>query len=483
MRVKFKILLSLAGLMLMNTQRIQGQVDTMSLNQHGFREKLIISDGSNKNKTHKIRCLVIYKGSGAQRSYADSIYGLKNSFYFNSDTFQIYILRLYKPAMLPEEAGSCPPPSKLEFFGKSINHSNLSEGIWFLIDTPVSKIRPSFWESIKAKDENIIFHESTMGPGLMEIAGFHDFYKFITRPYLRNDILLRYFLSEISPIKEYLDELNAKYRQLNSEIELNRKKLVSASLNFGKLSVGKNVKKEFTNHEITNFATQGFLLNLEKYTPLKKVTLLRELRLGYAYIFGELTQKSEVLTESLGYYYMGPTRYERYVYAKNMSEGFKISFVSFGIGLGVCKEFQNKNISLYAGASLLNNVYSNYNVKAESISFGGLFREYNPVDTMFSGYGDLYLNKKFEKRGQRLPLENSALAYNYGISCDFWRSPEKNIGLKIKCSVDKVHMTFNPSQREIFTSNDLDSYNPLISRIGHSGIRSINFSVGLMFKI
>jgi hypothetical protein len=470
---------------LFGVNSINAQIDTLTHIQYGYLYNKDIGTSTDM-KNPKLRIIVLYKRNSTNMKAVDSLLDLKSSSIFNNDTFRVYLVELYKAPLRPEDAGVCPPASRLTFYGKIINHSVVSDGVWVLLDTTQSKLKPSYWETVKKRNNNLKFIPSAFADGLIEITNRGEFYNMITRPHYRVENLYRntqQLQNEISNLYAEILNLRSELNASNVLNSLSRTTLLSISAQQNFLSFTSNKLPGLKDFTLDKLSSSCLELSLENRIPKESYSITREITIGFREVRGEIKQNGGTRNENLGYYMRGFTPYERIVYTNNLKEEFTLSFVSAGIGLGLRKELSTLDIFFKAGGTVFKSVSTNFNVQADAISFGGIFPEINPVDTIFSGVGDFYTNLKYSKKDGRIPIESTTLGLNLSLGADYWLSAERNIGIKAGMHYQQHQTIFSGTQSGLFSSTDLASYNPLVARLGNASMRGFGLSLGIVYKL
>ncbi|MFN9109135.1 MAG: hypothetical protein ACK5XN_03510 [Bacteroidota bacterium] len=454
-------------------------MDTLTHIQSGMLHNRIIGTGS-ELKNPKLRLLVMYKKTQSTTKFVDSLKALYNTPLFNSDTFRMYLVELYEPPILP---GVCPGSSNLTFYGKNIEHSAIADGVWVLMDTTESKLKPTYWEAVKERNPNLRIMNSSFSDSLVQISDKGDFYRMITRPYLQIENAYRKFQNDVDYLLQEIVNLRSELNEANRKHDQSRTTLISISAQQNFLGIGDESFPGLKDFKLDKLQSSNLDVALENRIPKENFAITREISFGFREVSGEIRQNVGTRNESLGYYMRGFNPYERMVYTDDLKENFKLAFVNAGFSLGLRKELNTLDLFFKVGGTVLKSVGTNYNAEAKAISFGGIFPEINPVDTIFSGVGDFYTNMKYAKNDGRVPIESTTLGINLSFGADYWLSAERNIGIKAGLHYQQQQTIFSGTQSALFSSTDLSSYNPLVARLGNASMRGFGLSLGIVYKL
>jgi hypothetical protein len=422
----------------------------------------------------------MYKKTQNTFKFVDSLKALYNTPLFNSDTFRMYLVELYKPPILP---GVCPPSSNLTFYGKNVDHSAIADGVWILLDTTESKLKPTYWEAVKERNSSLRILNSSFSDSLVQISDKGDFYRMITRPHLRIENSYRKFQNDFDYLLQEIVDLRSELNEANLKHDESRITLLSISAQQNFLGVSFNNFPGLKDFALDKLQSSSLDVALENRFPKESYSITREISFGFREVGGEIRQNLGTRNESLGYYMRGFTPYERMVYTEGLKEDFKLAFVSAGFGLGLRKELNTLDVFIKAGGTVFKSVSTNFNAQADAISFGGIFPDINPDDTIYSGVGDFYTNLKYSKKDGRIPIESTTLGLNLSLGADYWLSAERNIGIKAGLYYQQHQTVFSATQSGLFSSTDLASYNPLVARLGNASMRGFGLSLGIVYKL
>lgn len=458
---------------------VYAQIALLRHTQHGYLHNLDIGKGP-ESKNPKLRVLVLYNDSVENKSFIDSLVTLGKTDIFNRDTFRLYLVKLHKP---PVVEGVCPPASRLTFYGKEINHSVISGGIWIFLDTTESKLDLSYWDAVRERNSDVQFKPSTVCTQLLAIPNKMDLYRMVSRPYLQPDNAFRHLQKELETVNDKYLSLLVKFNEKVQYEENRNTRLLSLSLKYTPLSLPKGHLIRLDGFGMYNLINQAMVANLESRIPKTSYVITTNINISYESISGELRQIGKAMNENMGWFTKSQTPYQRMVYFTGLNERFLMQFVSTGVAIGIRKELNNLDLTTSFGAKALNKVHSVVSANARSLSFGGIFPDINPVDTIFSGIGDFYSDIEFSTTGRRVPIERTILGYSFIFGVDYWLTRDKTFGIKGSLCYERYGTVYRASSPRLFESTDLSSYNPLVARLGNASMSGFGLSLGIVYKL
>lgn len=202
----------------------------------------------------------------------------------------------------------------------------------------------------------------------------------------------------------------------------------------------------------------------------------------------EMNTGSNTLSDTLASTYdQWGTPYQRISYANEISETAKIGLLGIDAGLNFTIPFGEKAyLSLNPGFRFSSVVSSKYQATDGTISFGGLYPQYDVADTMFSGQYDFYQDAPIDSKSRHLDVKD--VAVSGFLSIDFGYSPFPNKRLFFTCGPHlEVGSNLLRPKSEIGDRSklaaNLGDYNSLLYRSESLRVSLWGVRLGIAYKL
>jgi hypothetical protein len=448
----------------------------LRFNQNGLQELKIESADVNQEKS-KIRCLILYANNEGNSWFIDSLLDLQgHKSILNKDSFIIHAVELYKPEK-KDTGDYCPPPSKLYFYGKEVQHASYAGGVWIYVD-PES----TFWFYYKNKLKSWDIGPAPGQPKLLSFKNNAKFFEMVTKRAYTPERLH----SKLRLLQDTIWDQRQQIGRLNYEIAALKRIEGGILWEFAVLGVS-----TIPNTRELDFASGPIFMQKGSAFVGKRLTssqssdwaVTSSISLGSSLFAGKIEQSNSTYTENLGWQFRGGEPFERIVYARGVEEHMEFRSINAGLGIGLVRDWERWQFEIQTALTVEKVTMARFSLKNSLFSFGGRFPNLRPEDTIMSGTGDFHTNVEFQTENVNIPSERLYFSYSIGVGSTYWFSDEKLFGVTFGLNYLSLGLPFKTPSSGWFANNDIASYQPLWSRFGKQQIDGVQSKIGFIFKL